>query len=316
MKEKELPYRAYSDYLKEKYGEKVYKLPVNLPVTCPNRDGKLGTGGCSFCGEIGTGFESLSNLLTVKDQLIQNMSYIRNRYKANKFIAYFQNYSNTYLEVSLFEDYLRDAILDDIVELCISTRPDCITLEHLQVLDKLKNEYKIEIAIELGLQTVNYHTLKKINRGHTLGEFINAVMLIKRFDFDICTHLILNLPWDDETDVIENAKIISALEIQQVKLHALYLMEDTEMGKMYQNNEFTMIPVKEYQERVITFLENLNPKVVVQRLIGRAPKENALFVNWNMSWWKVRDEIHERMWKRGSYQGVKYDYLNGKAFNK
>lgn len=309
-----LPYRAYSEYLKEKYGEKVYKLPVNLPVTCPNRDGKAGTGGCTFCGEIGTGFESLSNRLSPKEQLQQNMEYIRKRYKANKFIAYFQNYSNTYLDVELFEAYLREAILEDIVELCISTRPDCISREHLLVLDRIRKETSVEITIELGLQTVNYHTLKKINRGHTLGEFINGVLEIKKFGFEICTHLILNLPWDDRDDVIENAKILSALEISSIKLHALYLMEDTAMGKMYQNKEFEMIGLQEYQERVITFLQYLSPDIVVQRLIGRAPEENALFVNWNTSWWKIRDEIHGIMEQRNTRQGDKFNYLHGKVF--
>ncbi|WP_207640694.1 TIGR01212 family radical SAM protein [Alkaliphilus transvaalensis] len=312
--ENKLPYRAYSEYLKEKYNEKVYKLPVNLPVTCPNRDGKVGRGGCTFCGEVGTGFETLSNEISPKEQLEKNMEYIRRRYKANKFIAYFQNYSNTYLRVEEFEAYLRESIIEDIVELCISTRPDCISKEHLTVLDQIKKEFNVEISIELGLQTVNYHSLKKINRGHTLAEFISAVLEIKKYGFEVCTHLILNLPYDNQDDVIENAKILSALQVDQVKLHALYLMEDTAMGKMYQNKEFQLIPVEEYQERVITFLEYLDPKMVVQRLIGRAPEENALFVNWNMSWWKIRDEIHEKMWERGTFQGKKYHYLHGKAF--
>ncbi|GAB6087111.1 TIGR01212 family radical SAM protein [Alkaliphilus crotonatoxidans] len=310
-----LPYRAYSAYLKEKYKEKVYKLPVNLPVTCPNRDGKLGKGGCTFCGEVGAGFENLPNCLSVSAQLRQNMEYIRKRYKARKFIAYFQNYSNTYLPVKDFEMYMREALLENVVELCISTRPDCITGDHLAVLKKISEEHKITISIELGLQTVNYHTLKKINRGHGLAEFIDAVLQIRNYGFEICAHLILNLPWDTMEDVIENAKVLSALKIQQVKLHALYIMADTVMGDQYQNKEFTMISVEEYQERVMVFLEYLAPSIAVQRLIGRAPEENALFVNWNQSWWRIRDEIHSKMQQQGRFQGKKADYLGGKAFN-
>lgn len=312
--EKALPYRAYSEYLRDKYGEKVYKLPVNLPVTCPNRDGKLGVGGCTFCGEIGAGFENLSNQISVPEQLSRNMEYIRNKYKAQKFIAYFQNYSNTYLPVASFDAFLRSAVLEDIVELCISTRPDCITKEHLKALNEIKEEFNVEITLELGLQTVNYHTLRKINRGHSLAEFIDAVMQIKQYGFEICAHLILNFPWDDMEDVIENAKILSALGVHQVKLHALYLMADTVMGNMYREKEFEMISVEEYQKRVITFLEYLAPTIVVQRLIGRAPEENALFVNWNQSWWKIRDQIHDKMEREGRSQGDKANYLNGKVF--
>ncbi|ABR49802.1 conserved hypothetical radical SAM protein [Alkaliphilus metalliredigens QYMF] len=314
QKEKQL-YRTYSEFLKEKYGEKVYKLPINLPLTCPNRDGKVGIGGCTFCAEVGTGFECLPNSYEVVEQLEKNKSYIQKKYKANKFIAYFQNFSNTYMPFEQFQKYIEEAIVEDVVEIAISTRPDCINDKYLGFLQSLQEKHHIEFSIELGLQTVNYHTLNKINRGHTLAEFIDAVLRIKRYGFPICAHLILNLPWDTETDVIENAKIMSALGIEQVKLHGLYIMENTAMGKMYENKEFQMISVEEYQERVMIFLEYLSSHIVVQRLIGRAPKENSLFVNWNMSWWKIRDEIHEMMIQNHRYQGKKSDYLNGKALD-
>ncbi|MCC5909960.1 MAG: TIGR01212 family radical SAM protein [Clostridiaceae bacterium] len=310
-------YKKYSDHLKDKYGEKVYKLPVNLPLTCPNRDGKLGTGGCTFCAEEGTGFENLPNSYTVRQQLIENKDLITRKYKAKKYIAYFQNFTNTYLPLELFKAYVLEATeVEDIVEIAISTRPDCISEEYLAFLNEIKVKHGIEISVELGLQTVNYHSLKKINRGHTLAEFIDAIMNIKKYGFEVCTHLILNLPWDNEDDVIENAKIMSALKIDQVKLHALYLMKDTVMGTMYENKEFDIIPVDVYQDRVITFLEYLHPDTVVQRLIGRAPEENSLFVNWGMSWWKITEEIHNKMTKENTYQGKKMNYLGGKALDK
>ncbi len=306
-------YRTYSKYLIERYGEKVYKLPINLPITCPNRDGKLGTGGCTFCAEGGTVFENLPDAGSVKQQIKDIKGQIREKYKANKYIAYFQNFSNTYMPVDVFRNYIKDAVMEDIVEIAISTRPDCIGEEHLEFLTELRVEKGIEISFELGLQTVNYHTLNKINRGHTLGEFIDAVLTIKKYEFGICTHLILNLPWDNMDDVIENAKVISALNIDQVKLHALYIMENTIMGEQYKIGEIGLISAEEYKERVITFLEYLYPDIVIQRLIGRAPKEGSLFVNWNMSWWKIRDEIHEQMRNEGRYQGKKANYLRGKA---
>lgn len=314
MKEGNL-YNTYSNYLREKYGEKVYKLPVNLPVTCPNRDGRLGRGGCTFCAEEGAGFENLPNYYSVEKQLKDNMELVKKKYKAGKFIAYFQNFTNTYLPLEHFKKYIEEALIEDIVEIAISTRPDCIGEGYLAFLHEIQLKHSVSISIELGLQTVNYHTLKKINRGHSLAEFIDAVLLIKKYGFDTCCHLILNLPWDHEEDVIENAKIISALRIEQVKLHALYLMKGTIMGDMYERGEFQMISAEEYKDRVITFLEYLDPNIIVQRLIGRAPEENSLFVNWNMSWWKIRDEIHEKMKKNNNYQGKKANYLGGKALS-
>ncbi|MDF2676949.1 MAG: radical [Bacillota bacterium] len=302
-------YNEYSKYLKNKYKEKVYKLPVNLPVTCPNRDGTIGHGGCTFCAEVGTGFEMLDNQISVANQIKTNMDYISKKYKAKKFIAYFQNYTNTYLSIELFKKYIEDAIVENIVEISISTRPDCLGEEYLQYLSYIKKEYNINISIELGLQTVNYHTLIQINRGHTLADFIDAVIRIKKYDFEICTHVILNLPNDNKEDTIETAKILSALKVDQVKLHSLYIMENTKMGMLYKNNEIQIITKDEYVDRVILFLEHLNENIVVQRLIGRAPKENSLFVNWGMSWWKIKDEILEKMIQGGSYQGKKAKFL-------
>lgn len=309
-------YNTYSSYLRNKYGEKVYKLPINLPLTCPNRDGLLGNLGCIFCGEEGGSFENLPNFLGVKEQLTKNKENIEKKYKAKKFIAYFQNFTNTYLPIEDFKSYIQESLLDGIVEISISTRPDCINDLYLEFLRELKEKNKIDITIELGLQSVNYHSLKKVNRGHTLGEFIDAVLRIKAYGLRLCTHLILNLPWDDMIDTIENAKIVSALGIDEIKLHSLYIVDGTVLGDKYKKGEIKLISKEEYKERVIIFLEYLDPKVVVQRIIGRAPEENALFVNWQESWWKIRDEIVSTMEERNSYQGIKFNYLNGKAVKK
>ena len=229
-------YSIYSTYLKERYGEKVYKIPINLPLTCPNRDGALGSGGCSFCGEIGTGFENLSNTLSVEEQLKTNIAYIKDKYKANKYIAYFQNFSNTYLPLSKFKEYIHAACIKDIVEISISTRPDCVNDEYLSFLREIKEQSGINIIIELGLQSVNYHTLKKVNRGHGLAELIDASYRVKKYGLESCVHMILNLPWDTMEDVVEGAKIVSALEIDQVKLHSLYILKDTDLGRAYETD--------------------------------------------------------------------------------
>jgi radical SAM protein (TIGR01212 family) len=309
-------YNVYSDYLRQKYGEKVYKLPIGLPVTCPNRDGTCGVNGCAFCGEIGAGYENLPASMTVAEQIEANKAHIVPKYKAKKFIAYFQNFSNTYLPLESLKAYLQEACQKDVVEIALATRPDCVNEHYLDILNEIKSRYKVEISIELGLQTVNYHTLQKIYRGHTLAEFIDAVLRIKRKHISVCAHLILNLPWDTMSDVIESAKILSALGVDQVKLHALYIVKNTIMADWYQNGEISIISKEEYVERVVTFLEYLHSDIVIQRLIGRAPESNTLFTNWHTGWWKIRDAIEQTMEKRGSYQGIKCNYLNGSAVQK
>ena len=309
-------YNTYSDYLKNKHGERVYKLPVNLPITCPNRDGTCSNGGCIFCGDVGAAFENLPVTMPVAEQIKENMNYIETKYKAKKFIAYFQNFTNTYMPLEEFKTNISAAICDNIVEVAVSTRPDCNRDDYMMFLKDLSDRNNIDITIELGLQTVNYRTLKKINRGHSLAEFIDAVNTIKKYGFKICTHLILNLPWDDCEDVIECAKIISALGIDQVKLHSLYIVKNTPMAQMYLSGEFDMGTYMDYVERVILFLEYLSPEVVIQRIIGRAKEEHTIFANYGTSWWKIKDTIDDEMASRGTYQGRLFNYLGGSALNR
>lgn len=306
-------YNIYSAHLIKKFGGKVYKLPVNLPGTCPNRDGTLGFGGCIFCDEQGSGFDALPNTLTVREQLRRNKDFFRRRFNAEKFIAYFQAFTNTYLPLKQFAANIETAAAEeDIVGISVSTRPDCINEEYLDVLERVQDAQKLDINIELGLQTVNYHTLRKINRGHTLAEFLDAVSRIHRRGFEICAHLILNLPWDDLHDVIENAKIISALGVRYVKLHALYIVRGTKLGDMYERGEIRLISLEEYVRRVITFLEYLDPEVVIQRLVGKGPRNEVLFCNWDASWWKIKTELERLLEEEDTWQGRKCNYLNGR----
>ena len=187
---------------------------------------------------------------------------------------------------------------------------------------KLSNYYLIDfvlyenIAIEIGLQTVNYQTLHKINRGHSLAEVIDAVLRINKWGFSSCLHIILNLPWDNRIDVIENAKIISALPVKQVKLHSLYIEKGTPLCDLYLNQEIEIISKDEYIQMVILFLRHLREDIVVQRLIGRAPAEDTVFCNWNTSWWKIRDQIEAIMDENNIVQGDRCDYLNGACLRK
>jgi len=307
-------YYKYSDYLKEKYHEKVYKIPVNLPITCPNR---LDSDGCSFCAENGTGFEAYPNTLSVKEQLDAGRPHISKKFGAKKFIAYFQNYTNTFMPLDVFENYITEAAREEnIIQVSISTRPDCIRTGYLDVLQDICNKYHCDINIELGLQTANYHTLDKLHRGHGLAEYIDAVMAIRQYGFSICTHVILNLPDDEMLDVIETAKIVSALKIDIVKIHSLYIAKNTILCNEYENGKIHICDKDEYLERLITFLEYLNPAITIERLFSRIPEKDAVFSNWGIAWWKLLDEMVAMMEQRNTYQGRCFNYLDGMALEK
>lgn len=305
-------YYPYSEYLKTKYGEKVYKLPVNLPVTCPNR---LNGRGCAFCAGPGTGFEAMDASESISSQLTQTRELIERKYHAHKYIAYFQNYTNTFLIPEKFEDYIRQAAMHkDIVEISVSTRPDCLNNKYLEIMQRISDETGVSINIELGLQTVNYHTLRHINRGHTLAEYLDAVMQIKNYpEFTICTHVILNLPGDTLEDVEETAKVLAAMKIDIVKLHSLYIAKNTELCEWFEDGKITLCSKEEYFERVIAFLELLPPYIAVERLFSRVPESEAVFSNWGTSWWKLKDELLKKMAEQQSFQGKRFHYLHGAA---
>ena len=277
----------YSEFLKNRYGEKVYKIPINTGGTCPNRDGKKGVGGCIFCSEIGAGFELLPEEMEVSEQISKNIEFIKRKYKANKYIIYFQNYTATYLPLDIFKNYLKIAEnVKDSVGVAISTRPDCLDDGHL---DELKN-FKGDVFIELGLQSANDDTLLKINRCHTLSDFISGAKKVKEYGFFLDVHLIINLPFDKKNDIKKAADIINEVNADSIKLHSLHIPYNTAIYDMYINKEFEICTKEEYFERLDIILSTVNKNVAVQRLFSRAPKKAAAFCNWNTSWWKLEEE--------------------------
>lgn len=290
------PYYSYSTYLQEKYGTKVYKLPIKLNnITCPNRDGKLGYGGCIFCSESGGSFENVSSTNSIRDQLRINKAYISEKYKANKFVAYFQNFTNTYMDDEIFFDYINQCKLEDIVSISISTRPDSISESKLEFLESFQKDNAIDITIELGLQTVNYHILRKLNRGHGLSEFIDVMQRIKKHNLRSCVHIIIGLPWEDDLDIKETAKILNVLGVDEVKVHSLYIVKDTILAKMYESGQIKPVEYEDFERRIILFLRHLDKNIVIQRLLGRVPEEDSVFCNWGKSWRKIHDEIITKM---------------------
>lgn len=297
------PYNKFSEYLKNKYGVKTYKIPVNIPCGCPNRDGSKGTDGCIFCGEEAAGFEILDSKLTVKKQLQTNIEYMGPKYGAKKFIAYFQNYSGTYLDFELFKTFIKEACSEKIAAVYISTRPDCVFEYHAEFLKDISQLTGIDIVIEMGLQSTNEHTLEILNRRHTAAEFFSTAKMLQSYGIEVCAHMITDIPLENQEQVMQNAKLISKSGIEQVKCHSLYILKGTKLGDMYSAGEIQMPDCSEFINRTILFLRNLDKSIVVQRLMGRAPADRTLFCNYGRSWRAVVDEIENIMMENNWTQG-------------
>lgn len=307
-------YNNYSDYLKRIYGEKVYKIPVALPVTCPNRDGTLSGAPCIFCGSIGADYETKAVGMEITRQLDRSMAHVGPKYKAEKFIAYFLNFTNTYAPPNEFRAWMEEAMQHPkVVGVDVSTRPDCIHRVYLDILKELSEKYKKTVTIELGLQSSNVHTLAVLKRGHSVAEFVGAASLIGSYGFSLCTHIIADLPWDDRLDVMEAAKLCSVLPVTEVKLHSLYVVKGTELASLYEKGEVKLLGMEEYLERVILFLSYLRKDIVIQRIVGRASGGNTLTVNGGSPWWEVKAWIDKTLEERNLTQGCRCDYLEGRA---
>ena len=309
-------YYTYSDYCREKYGEKVYKLPVNLDVTCPNRDGTLSWGGCTYCSDLGAGFEAQSASLSVSQQIKRNREYIGKKYHARLFAAYFQNFSNTYQSFWKLKERLLEALSENIVEVYVATRPDCVDEKIVELFAQLIELTGRPFFLEMGLQSVNHRTLKAVNRGHTLAEFVDACMMCAMRGVPVVTHVITDLPQDSDEDVVECAKVLSALRIAGVKMHSLYIPKGSQLETAYLNGKVTLLPEDAYIRRSADFLAYLKPDIVIHRLVGRIPEEYSVHANFGKSWWLLRERIEGELKRRGQRQGSCCDYLNGAALQK
>ena len=254
---------------------------------------------------------------TVSGQLKSSREKVEKRYHAKRFIAYFQNYTNTFLPLEQLMAYMREAgNVDNIVEICLSTRPDCIRRDYLEAMADFREKTGIQVSLELGLQTVNYHTLRAVNRGHGLAEFLDAVLTIAPYHFPVCVHMILNLPGDTMEDAKEAAKILSALPVSMVKLHSLYIPKKSVLYQEYRNGRISICSKEEYLERLAEFIALLRPDIAVERLFARIPEKDSAFCNWGHSWWKLMDEWKALMEEKQYVQGIHCDYLNGAALNR
>lgn len=302
-------YNKLNSFWKENYGKRVQRIPVSTGLGCPNRAKKNGINGCIFCDPTGSGFAAESPNVPIEEQVKTMIQRTEKKYGEDIYFAvYLQSYTNTYASVEQLKNIFDALFLDERIKILdISTRPDCVENEKLDLIATYKD--KADILIEYGLQSINRETLVDINRGHTLADFIDAVLRSKEMGIDTLAHMIVDLPQDTVEDVVESAQILSALKVNGVKLHSLYVVEGTELDKRIKKGQYNLLSFDEFVEREIIFLENLDPSIVIHRLCSEPPKENA-HGNWGMPKIEVIQEIERIMNERNTYQGKRFTYFN------
>ncbi len=298
----EKPYRSLDFQLKQQFGEKVYKLSLNGGMTCPNRDGKIGTGGCIFCSAGGSGDFAADGRLSVSEQIRVQKEALRDKKPARKYIAYFQAYTNTYAPVEYLERIFTEAMADaQVVALSIGTRPDCLPEEAVELLARL-NQQK-PVWVELGLQTIHEKTAKFIRRGYELPCFARAVEELRAKGIDVIVHTIIGLPSEGRSQILETVEYLNECDIQGIKLQLLHVLEGTDLGELYKKQQISVMTMEEYIAVAIACLEHLSPQITVHRLTGDGPKDLLLAPLWSCRKRTVLNEIHRELKRRGTWQG-------------
>ena len=267
--------RLYNDYLKERYGCKVYRIALDAGFSCPN----MKSGGCIYCNSKGSRASYADPALTIQKQLETRIEYLKDKKSAKKFIAYFQAHTNTYASIDkLKATYDQVAGFDDIVGLSIGTRPDAIDREKLKLIASYKDRY--EIWMEYGLQSAHDRTLKLINRGHVFSDFVNASKLTKEFSIPICAHVILGLPGETKEDMMATARGLAELNVEGIKIHLLHILKGSKLEELYRRGEVRLLEQDEYVELVREFLGNLSPDIIVYRLTGQGSESDHVAPLW------------------------------------
>lgn len=298
-------YYSFNSYLKQTFGEKVYKISLNGGFTCPNRDGTLGTRGCIFCSEGGSGDFAPDAALPIGEQIEEGIRMIRQKTDASKYIAYFQAFTNTYAPYEKLHSLFYDAILrQEIVGLAVGTRPDCLPPDVLELLDEL-NQIK-PVFVELGLQTIHEKTAQFIRRGYPLSCFEQAVKALHDLGINVVVHLILGLPGETEEMMLESVRYLNQLPVNGVKFSLLHVLKHTDLGALYEKHPFPVYELDDYVDLVIRCIEELREDIVIHRLTGDGPRDLLIAPRWTLNKRKVLNEIARRMKETGSRQGKRF----------
>lgn len=302
MKWENKPYHALDYEMKHRFGEKVYRLALNGGMSCPNRDGTLAFGGCIFCSAGGSGDFAASSQLSIAEQLSLQKSLIRQKRPVNKFIAYFQAYTNTYAPVDYLEQIFTEAISDpEVVILSIATRPDCLPETVLKLLERL-NQIK-PVWIELGLQTIHEETAHLIRRGYELSCFDRAVRELRQRNLEVIVHTILGLPNETPKQMLETITYLNQCDIQGIKLQLLHILNHTDLADYYYQHPFHVLEMEEYIQLLIDCIEQLSPDIVIHRLTGDGPADLLIAPLWSSHKRTVLNRIHAAFRERNTWQG-------------
>ena len=296
------PYRSLDYMLRERFGEKVYKVTLNGGMSCPNRDGTLGTRGCIFCSEGGSGDFAADVSLSVTEQIESQIALLSAKRPIQKYIAYFQAYTNTYAPVEYLRKIFKEAMSHPgIVALSVGTRPDCLGEEVLDLLEEL-NRIK-PVWIELGLQTIHEKTAQYIRRGYRLSCFDQAVENLRKRNIEVIVHTILGLPGESREEILETMRYLNKKDIQGIKLQLLHVLKGTDLAYDYLAGRFQVYEREEYLALLIECLENLDPEIVIHRITGDGPKDLLIAPLWASRKREVLNLLHHQMKEQNSYQG-------------
>jgi len=299
------PYLSLKDYFLNAYGRRVQKITVALPFTCPNRDGSKGWGGCTFCSE-GSKPSQLDPMVPLRVQIREGIERAKRKYGEDTlFFVYYQSYTNTYADLETLRSVYDTSLeFEGVVGIDVGTRPDCVPEEVLDLLSSYA-EKGLEVWVEFGLQSANFETLKRINRQHGVSDFVDAVLRAKRRPLKVCAHIIVGLPHEGREDVIETAKLLSALPIDGVKIHPLHVIKGTVMALEYERGEFKTLSLEEYAELCADVIEILPENVVIHRITGEVDEGRLLAPEYCSPRKKgeVLRKVEEVLRSRGSHQG-------------
>ncbi|AOR22272.1 TIGR01212 family radical SAM protein [Clostridium taeniosporum] len=299
-------YHSLNYFLREKFGEKVFKISLDGGFSCPNRDGKISKGGCIFCSSSGSGDYAGSRKLSITEQFNNVKTMMANKWKSGKYIAYFQAYTNTYAPVEELRRKYEEAINQEgVVALSIATRPDCLEEDVLDLIEELSK--KLYVWVELGLQTINDDVAKKINRGYDLNVFDDAMDRLKKRNIDVVVHSILGLPGESNEDMLKTINYIAHSGAKGIKLHLLHLMKDTKMVKLYEKGELEFLSQEDYISLICKAISILPKEMVVHRLTGDAPRDLLIGPMWSLKKWEVLNAIDKSLEDNDIYQGKNFN---------
>ncbi|MGC9975236.1 MAG: TIGR01212 family radical SAM protein [Syntrophales bacterium] len=287
------------------FGCRVYKLQIDAGFTCPNRDGTVSTGGCIYCDGRGSKLRQTGSLPSVAEQIRQGKEYYRKSRNAEKFIAYFQTFTNTHAPIDKLKELYDEALTEeDIIGLSIGTRPDCVPDGLIDLLEDYAR--KRHVWLELGLQSIHDKTLRLINRGHSAATFVDALHMVSGSNIHVCTHIIVGLPGETREDILETARAIANLQIHGIKVHALLALRGTVIGDLYEKEEITIFSRDDYVRIVSDILEILPPEMVIQRLTTDGYRDIFLGPQWAANKMEVLNAIDRELSRRDTYQGINY----------